>query len=222
MRHDRATDDPTMAGSPAPEPLLGSARVAGRRAGQRGVGHRDPDPRPAGEAGGGSRRAGPSRRVGLRGGGCRSGMQSPWSGRRSPSARTSPARRGGGLRRPRPCGGMRARHRPGGRARGGPSGGRIGAGLDTPGPRSARRRLAGPTALVRRRDAHLLRVEAQRRGVSIAEVVRDALADHLPGRAGPGPLSFFALGEGSPTDASERVDELLAAAVRRDRRATDG
>jgi len=31
------------------------------------------------------------------------------------------------------------------------------------------------------------------------------------------PLSFFALGEGGPTDASERVDEYVGRAVRRRR-----
>jgi Ribbon-helix-helix protein, copG family len=50
-----------------------------------------------------------------------------------------------------------------------------------------------------------LRNEARRRGVSIAAVAREALDRHLPKPPGAGRLSFFAVGEGSPADASERV-----------------
>jgi Ribbon-helix-helix protein, copG family len=60
-----------------------------------------------------------------------------------------------------------------------------------------------------------LRHEARRRGVSIADVAREALDRHLPPPRADGRLSFFAVGEGSPSDASERVDELVADAVRR-------
>jgi hypothetical protein len=62
-----------------------------------------------------------------------------------------------------------------------------------------------------------LRFEARRRGVGIAEVVRDALERHVPGPGGRGgtPLSFFAIGEGGPQDASERVDEYVGKALRK-------
>ncbi len=53
-----------------------------------------------------------------------------------------------------------------------------------------------------------LRREARRRNVSVAEVVREAVDAHLP-KSEPGPLSFFAVGDGPP-DLSERVDEYLA------------
>ena len=62
-----------------------------------------------------------------------------------------------------------------------------------------------------------LRFEARRRGMSIAEVVREAIERELPPPA-DGRLSFFAVGDGSPRDASERVDELVAGSVRRRRR----
>jgi hypothetical protein len=63
-----------------------------------------------------------------------------------------------------------------------------------------------------------LRLEARRRGVPIAEVVREAVERHLPAPEPGRPLSFFAIGEGSPPDASERVDEHVRRAVRRRRR----
>jgi hypothetical protein len=61
-----------------------------------------------------------------------------------------------------------------------------------------------------------LRFEARRRGVGIAEVVRDALERQIPGPSpeGGSPLSFFAIGEGGPPDASERVDEYVGKAIR--------
>ncbi|MFN8224392.1 MAG: CopG family transcriptional regulator [Gaiellales bacterium] len=59
-----------------------------------------------------------------------------------------------------------------------------------------------------------LRYEARRRGVSIAEVVREAVEQHLPGEPDAKPLSFVALGEGQVRD-SERVDEVVRGAVRR-------
>jgi predicted transcriptional regulator len=58
-----------------------------------------------------------------------------------------------------------------------------------------------------------LRFEARRRRVSIADVAREAIEKHLPPVAAD--LAFFAMGEGSPRDASERVDELVARAIRR-------
>lgn len=63
-----------------------------------------------------------------------------------------------------------------------------------------------------------IRLEARRRGVSIAEVARDAIDQHLPGPVATGPLGFFAIGEGDPIDASERVDELVGEAIARRRR----
>lgn len=59
-----------------------------------------------------------------------------------------------------------------------------------------------------------LRLEARRRGLSIAQVAREAIEHELPTQA-EGALGFFAVGEGSPRDASERVDELVATGVRR-------
>ena len=61
-----------------------------------------------------------------------------------------------------------------------------------------------------------LRLEARRRGLSIAQVAREAIEHELPAQA-EGALGFFAVGEGSPRDASERVDELVARSVRRRR-----
>ena len=63
-----------------------------------------------------------------------------------------------------------------------------------------------------------LRLEARRRGVPIAEVVREAVERHLPAPKPGRPLSFFGVGEGGPADASERVDEYVQRAVRRRRR----
>jgi hypothetical protein len=58
------------------------------------------------------------------------------------------------------------------------------------------------------------RLEARRRGVSVAQVVREAIERELPPQA-EGRLSFFAVGDGSPRDASERVDELVGRGVNR-------
>jgi hypothetical protein len=62
-----------------------------------------------------------------------------------------------------------------------------------------------------------LRLEARRRGTSIADVAREALERQLPPAPEPGELSFFAIGDGQPRDVSERVDEHVARAVRRKR-----
>ncbi|MGQ0623631.1 MAG: CopG family transcriptional regulator [Sporichthyaceae bacterium] len=59
-----------------------------------------------------------------------------------------------------------------------------------------------------------LRREARRRGVSIADVAREALERHLPERQGGVP-GFFAIGDGGPADVSERVEEFVAAAISR-------
>ena len=60
-----------------------------------------------------------------------------------------------------------------------------------------------------------LRFEARRLGVSVAEVVRDAVERHLPKRQPGKGLSFFGVGEGGPPDVSERVDEYVRRAIRR-------
>lgn len=59
-----------------------------------------------------------------------------------------------------------------------------------------------------------LRLEARRRGTSIADVARDAIERQLPPAPEPGRLSFFAIGEGGPADVSERVDDYVAKAMR--------
>jgi predicted DNA-binding protein len=61
-----------------------------------------------------------------------------------------------------------------------------------------------------------LRLEARRRGTSVAEVAREAIEKQLPAQP-DGRLSFFAVGDGSPRDASERVDELVGKSVARRR-----
>jgi len=65
-----------------------------------------------------------------------------------------------------------------------------------------------------------LRREARRRGMSIAELTREAIEAGLPPAPQPGaPLSFFAIGAGGPHDAAARAEELAAEAIgRRERR----
>lgn len=63
-----------------------------------------------------------------------------------------------------------------------------------------------------------IRLEARRRGVSIADVAREAIEQHLRSSTPSGRLGFFAVGEGGPPDASERVDELVGKAIGRRRR----
>jgi hypothetical protein len=60
-----------------------------------------------------------------------------------------------------------------------------------------------------------LRLEARRRNVPVAEIVRNAVDAHLPPTQRGRRLSFFDVGEGGPADASERVDDYVKAAVRR-------
>jgi plasmid stability protein len=62
-----------------------------------------------------------------------------------------------------------------------------------------------------------LRLEARRRGTSIAEVAREALEAQLPPAPEAGSLGFFAIGEGGPKDASERVDNYVGKAIARKR-----
>ena len=65
-------------------------------------------------------------------------------------------------------------------------------------------------------DARLRR-EARRRGVPVAQVVREAVEWHLPAPEPGRRLSFFALGESGAPDGSERVDEYVRDVVRRRR-----
>jgi plasmid stability protein len=60
-----------------------------------------------------------------------------------------------------------------------------------------------------------IRLEARRRGVSIADVAREAIEQHVGAGPEAGPLSFFAIGEGKPADVSERVDEFVGGAIAR-------
>jgi hypothetical protein len=60
-----------------------------------------------------------------------------------------------------------------------------------------------------------LRLEAKRRSLSIADVAREAIDQHVPPARPKGGLSFFAIGEGGPVDASERVDEIVRDAMAR-------
>ncbi|HEV2998695.1 MAG TPA: CopG family transcriptional regulator [Solirubrobacteraceae bacterium] len=60
-----------------------------------------------------------------------------------------------------------------------------------------------------------LRHEARRRGVSIADVARRAIEEQLPEPAQNGALSFFAVGTGSPADASRRVEDFVGPAISR-------
>jgi len=60
-----------------------------------------------------------------------------------------------------------------------------------------------------------LRLEAKRRSVSIADIAREAIDEHVPPVRPEGALSFFAIGEGSSTDASEHVDEIVGRAMAR-------
>lgn len=60
-----------------------------------------------------------------------------------------------------------------------------------------------------------VRLEARRRGVSIAEIAREAIETYVGEATRRGRLGFFALGEGTESDDSERVDELVAEAIAR-------
>jgi hypothetical protein len=59
-----------------------------------------------------------------------------------------------------------------------------------------------------------LRHESRRQGTSVAEVVRQAVERHLPPPEAGAPLAFFAIGDGGPPDAAERVDEFVGDVVR--------
>jgi predicted transcriptional regulator len=57
-----------------------------------------------------------------------------------------------------------------------------------------------------------LRHEAERRGVTIADVTRTALEQHL-GTGGRRKLSAAAAGRSGHSDISERIEEILAAEI---------
>jgi hypothetical protein len=60
-----------------------------------------------------------------------------------------------------------------------------------------------------------LRGEARRRGVSIADVTRQALEHELPEPVQDGMLSFFAIDAGSPPDAARRAEDFVGKAIDR-------
>ncbi|MGH7612365.1 MAG: CopG family transcriptional regulator [Candidatus Dormibacteria bacterium] len=65
-----------------------------------------------------------------------------------------------------------------------------------------------------------IRLAARQRGLSIAEVAREAIERHVGAPTPTGHLAFFAIGDGGPADASERADEFVGRAVARRHRAT--
>lgn len=60
-----------------------------------------------------------------------------------------------------------------------------------------------------------LRHEAQRRGVTISEVSRDALEAYLLGPSRRRRLGAAKTGRSGSTDVSERIEEILAAVANR-------
>ncbi|CAN5198688.1 hypothetical protein BH23ACT9_BH23ACT9_00440 [soil metagenome] len=60
-----------------------------------------------------------------------------------------------------------------------------------------------------------LRYEARRRGVSLADLAREAIVAYLPAPSDDDALSFFDLGGTEETDLSERVNEVVSGAMTR-------
>ncbi|MBK9180811.1 MAG: ribbon-helix-helix protein, CopG family [Acidimicrobiales bacterium] len=62
-----------------------------------------------------------------------------------------------------------------------------------------------------------LRFEAQRRGVTVSELTREAIEAHLGGRRARRALLAAGAGASGHDDISERIEEILAAEVRSSR-----
>ena len=60
-----------------------------------------------------------------------------------------------------------------------------------------------------------LRHEAERRGVTISDISREALEAYLVGMRGRRRLGAAGAGRSGRSDVSERIEEILAAEVRR-------
>jgi predicted transcriptional regulator len=60
-----------------------------------------------------------------------------------------------------------------------------------------------------------LRHEAQRRGVTISDISREALEAYLVGTSGRRRLGAAKAGHSGVSDVSERIEEILAAEVKR-------
>ena len=58
-----------------------------------------------------------------------------------------------------------------------------------------------------------LRHEAQRRGITVSELTREAIEAHLGGRRGRRRLLAAAAGGSGHDDISERIEEILASEV---------
>lgn len=56
--------------------------------------------------------------------------------------------------------------------------------------------------------------EAERRGVSTAAIVREAVETYLPAHEPGRPLAFFGAAEGTPAD-SEEIDDVVGEAIDR-------
>lgn len=59
----------------------------------------------------------------------------------------------------------------------------------------------------------ILRHEAQRRGMTVSELTREAIARHLDHPAGRRRLGAAAAGRSGRSDVSERIEAILAAEV---------
>ena len=59
----------------------------------------------------------------------------------------------------------------------------------------------------------LLRHEAQRRGMTVSELTREAIATHLGRATGRRRLGAAGAGRSGRSDVSERIEEILAAEV---------
>ena len=77
--------------------------------------------------------------------------------------------------------------------------------------RSERTTVTLPTELARR-----LRTQAHAHDRSVSAIVREALEAYLAGQPPPQLPSFMGVGRSGKTDLSERVEEILAEAFRRD------